>query len=104
MFGLSLRTYRRKIQRTTESATERGRSLWEAVLDFIKAKGPVKRRDVLERFSHDDEAQVRSVLRGSVRERASCWPRGPGSIRNFRAASDEEFAAVQRGRGSEGHG
>jgi hypothetical protein len=101
MFGLSLRTYRRKIQRTTESATERGRSLWEAVLDFVKAKGPVKRREVLERFSHDDEGQVRSVLR-DLCESELVLASGSGLQTEFRAASDEEFAAVQRRRGSEG--
>ena len=31
MFGLGLRTYRRKIQRMSESSTERGRSLWVPV-------------------------------------------------------------------------
>ena len=101
MFGLSLRTYRRKIQRTTESATERGRSLWEAVLDFVKAKGPVSRKDVLQRFSHDDEAQVRSVLR-DLCESELVLSDGSGPATTFRAASDEEFAAVQRSRGNEG--
>ena len=33
MFGLALRSYRRRIQRLSESSTDRGRSLWEAVLD-----------------------------------------------------------------------
>ena len=101
MFGLSLRTYRRKIQRTTESATERGRSLWEAVLDFVKAQGPVTRRPVRDRFSHDDEAQVRSVLR-DLCESEHVLSSGSGMSTQFRAASDEEFAAVQRSRGDEG--
>jgi hypothetical protein len=38
MIGLALRTYRRKIQRLTESETLSGRSLWEAVHDFIGAQ------------------------------------------------------------------
>jgi hypothetical protein len=33
MFGVALRSYRRRIQRLSESVTERGRSLWAAVLE-----------------------------------------------------------------------
>src|SRR5690606_39482709 len=36
MFGMALRTYLRKIQRLNESSTDRGRSLWEAVLQFVE--------------------------------------------------------------------
>ena len=39
MFGLALRSYQRKIQRLSESATQRGRSLWEAVFDFLIKSG-----------------------------------------------------------------
>src|SRR5213596_2331591 len=63
MFGLGLRTYRRKIQRLSESSTERGRSLWEVVLEHIQTQVVVTRREILERFAKDDEGQVRSVLR-----------------------------------------
>ena len=35
MFGLGLRTYQRKIQRLTESATAPGQTLWVAVLDYV---------------------------------------------------------------------
>src|SRR6188472_586965 len=62
MFGLGLRTYRRKIQRLSESSTERGRSLWEVVLEHVKAHGLLTRLEILNRFSNDDEAQVRAVL------------------------------------------
>src|SRR6188474_3315046 len=51
MFGLGLRTYRRKIQRLSESSTERGRSLWEIVLEFVKSEALVTRREVLTRFA-----------------------------------------------------
>src|SRR5215212_8599284 len=59
MFGLGLRTYRRKIQRLNESSTERGRSLWEVVLEFVRAQAFATRRDILKRFPHDEEALVR---------------------------------------------
>src|SRR4051812_29723087 len=47
MFGMGLRSYRRKIQRLTESSTERGRSLWEVVLEYVKAQGLVTRMEIL---------------------------------------------------------
>lgn len=40
MFGLALRGSQRRIQRAAESATDRGHSLWEAVLAFVGG-GPV---------------------------------------------------------------
>src|SRR5512147_326123 len=62
MFGLGLRTYRRKIQRMNESSTDRGHSLWEAVLEYIRSRSMVRRADILKRFSSDDESQVKAVL------------------------------------------
>src|SRR5690554_6207663 len=66
MFGMALRTYLRKIQRLNESSTDRGRSLWEAVLQFVSEKPVVTRLQVLERFYRDDEALVRGVLHDLV--------------------------------------
>lgn len=63
MFGLGLRTYQRKIQRLGESRTDRGRSLWEAVLEFIQEGEGVTRSEVLRRFRHDDEGSLKGVLR-----------------------------------------
>jgi len=62
MFGMALRAYVRKVQRLSESSTDRGRSLWEAVFAYVSERSMVKRRDVLARFSRDDEASVRGVL------------------------------------------
>src|SRR6188768_389195 len=62
MFGLGLRTYQRKIQRYTESSTDRGRSLWVAVFDYVSSAVSVTRAEVLLHFSGDDESQVRGVL------------------------------------------
>jgi hypothetical protein len=101
MFGLGLRTYRRKIQRLSESSTERGRSLWEVVLEFVKNEGLVTRRDVLTRFSRDDERQVRAVLH-DLCESQLVFSSGFGTNTTFRAASDEELVALQQRRGAEG--
>jgi hypothetical protein len=101
MFGLGLRTYRRKIQRLSESSTERGRSLWEIVLEYVKAEGLVTRRDVLTRFARDDERQVRAVLH-DLSESQLVFSSGFGANTTFRAASDDELVALQQRRGVEG--
>jgi hypothetical protein len=69
MFGMALRTYQTKLQRLSESRTDRGRSLWEAVFSFVQERGeerPVARGALLQRFRHDDPLVVGSVLRDLV--------------------------------------
>jgi hypothetical protein len=76
MFGLSLRAYHAKVARLSESGTERGRSLWEALLEFVRDEGPVSRLTVLERFSGDEETVVRGVwpeIFGSGRSTFTAW-------------------------------
>lgn len=101
MFGLGLRTYRRKIQRLTESSTERGRSLWEVVLEFVRSRKLVTRLEVLTRFPNDDEAQVRAVLH-DLCESQLVFSAGSGASASYRAASEEELATLRgvlRGEG-----
>jgi len=62
MFGLALRGYQRRVQRLSESATDRGKTLWQAVLELFEREGPVSRRRVFQRFQGDDVAQVAAVL------------------------------------------
>jgi len=69
MFGMALRTYQTKVQRLSESRTDRGRSLWEALLAFVQEKGKeraVPRAAILQRFRHDDALVVSGVLRDLV--------------------------------------
>jgi DNA-binding MarR family transcriptional regulator len=101
MFGMGLRTYRRKIQRLAESSTERGRSLWEIVLEHIREHGLVTRLELLTRFSSDDEAQIRAVLR-DLSASQLIFSAGSGPSTSYRATSDEEFATLQRRRGNDG--
>lgn len=101
MFGLGLRTYRRKLQRLNESRTERGRSLWEVVLEFINGQHSVSRMDVLARFPADDEAQVRAVLH-DLCESELIYSTGSGARTAYRAASPEELSALHRDQGPEG--
>jgi hypothetical protein len=95
MFGISLRAYQRRMQRLRESSTERGRSLWEAVLDYVKASELTSRRAVLKRFARDDEDSVRSILHDLV-ESGLVFSSGVGADAVFRAASEDDLGAIQR--------
>jgi hypothetical protein len=101
MFGMGLRTYRRTIQRLSESSTERGRSLWEIVLEYVRDNTLVNRQQVLSRFANDDEAQVKAVLR-DLCESQLIFSSGSGVRTAYRAATAEEAALLQSSRGNEG--
>jgi DNA-binding Lrp family transcriptional regulator len=62
MFGLALRGYQRRVQRLRESATERGTTLWRALLEHVQEHGPLTRRRLFERFRNDDPLAVGAVL------------------------------------------
>jgi hypothetical protein len=97
MFGLGLRTYQRKIQRLSESRTDRGRSLWEAVLEHVRGQAIVARAEILLRFSSDDEDQVRGVLHDLCESRL-IFSSGTGHSTVYRAASEEELGALRQMR------
>lgn len=62
MFGLALRSYQKKVQRLTESATVRERTLWEAVMQFLSDHGSASREEIFDRFKRDPEHDVAAVL------------------------------------------
>ncbi|MDD9933788.1 MAG: hypothetical protein OXT09_09300 [Myxococcales bacterium] len=66
MFGLALRTYQKRVQRLEEGATVRDRTLWEAVLDFLRDNGGATRSRIFERFKRDEERDVGAVLNDLV--------------------------------------
>jgi hypothetical protein len=101
MFGVSLRTFQRKLQRIEESPTDQGRSTWEAVLEFVRGKTLVTRAQILEHFARDDDARVRSVLR-DLSESKLVFSSGTGASTVYRAASEEELGALWRLQGAEG--
>ncbi|HEX2880902.1 MAG TPA: hypothetical protein VHO25_15325 [Polyangiaceae bacterium] len=90
MFGLALRTYHAKVQRLQESNTFRGRSLWEAILEYLQDKKTVQQTDVLARFRNDDEATVRGVLADLVGS-GLVFRSGRGAQLTYRAAEPEEL-------------
>jgi hypothetical protein len=96
MFGLALRTYLRKIQRLGEGATDRGHSLWEAVLGFLQKSSPavVLRAEVLGRFHRDEPAQVRGVLQ-DLCDSGLVFRTGSGEGTGYRAATQDELGILR---------
>ena len=90
MFGLALRSYQLKVQRLSESATERDASLWEVVFQTLRKEGLMTRGQVLLRFPRDDESTVRGILNDLV-ESGFVFRTGRGHKTSFRAASEEEL-------------
>jgi hypothetical protein len=67
MFGLALRSYQRKVQRLSESISERNRSLWEAVYRFIRDNQELSRKQIDQRFRHDPPEDLAAVINDLVR-------------------------------------
>jgi hypothetical protein len=94
MFGMAFRAYLRKIQRLNESSSQRGRSLWEAVLAFIAERPVVTRQELLERFSRDEPLLVRGVLH-DLTETGLVFSSGSGPTAVYRALSSEELTTLR---------
>jgi hypothetical protein len=91
MFGLALRTYHNQVARLSESHSQSGSSVWEAVVTFIEGGGTVLRADVLRRFRRDDPAVVRGVLRDLV-DSGMLFRSGSGDRTAYRLARPDELA------------
>jgi len=90
MFGMALRAYIRKVRRLGEAQSEQGRTLWQALLDFVRAQGLVTRERVLQRFAADGELQVTAVLR-DLSDSGLFFCSGSGQSAVYRAATDDEL-------------
>jgi hypothetical protein len=90
MFGMALRAYIRKVRRLSEAQSEQGRTLWQALLEFVRQHGLVTRQRVLERFRADGELQVTAVLH-DLTESGLVFCSGSGQAAVYRAASDDEL-------------
>jgi predicted ArsR family transcriptional regulator len=93
MFGLALRGYQKRVQRLRESATDGGRTLWRAVLEFIQAEGRVTRRRLLERFQNDDALAVGAVVNDLLTS-GLVFKTGSGNSVVYGATQDEDRLAV----------
>jgi hypothetical protein len=95
MFGMALRSYRRRVRQLSESSTERGRSLWEAVLGYLSGARMVTRDAVLARFDRDEAALVKGVL-NDLCETGLVLRLGSGKHAAYRAATSDEIATVRQ--------
>ena len=95
MFGMALRAYIRKVRRLSEGQTEQGRTLWQAVLEFVRAEDLADRDRVLERFARDGELEVSAVLR-DLTESGLVFCSGTGHSSVYRAATDSELQKLSR--------
>lgn len=93
MFGMALRSYLKKVQRLSESNTERGRSLWEAVFDYLRDHEMATRKQVVAHFARDDESLVKSVL-FDLSESGIIFRSGSGDDTTFRLVSEEEHRRI----------
>jgi hypothetical protein len=96
MFGLGLRTYHKKVARLSESSTDRGRSLWEALLAYVTDKGPVTRNQILQRFRNDEDPVVRGVLKDLVAS-GLLFQSGQGDQKIYRASTLDDAPKVTEG-------
>jgi len=90
MFGLALRSYQQKVQRLSESATQRGLTLWGAIHTFLANVPSVGRTEIIEQFGHDDPQNVRSILNDLVESGLVCRS-GRGVETRYRVATQEEL-------------
>jgi hypothetical protein len=94
MFGMALRTYHRRVQAVRQSQTEKGRSVWDAVFEYIREHGPVTGANVHERFYHDDIDVVSGVLNDLVNS-ALVYRAGRGDTALYQAAAESDLANVR---------
>lgn len=101
MFGMALRAYVRKVRRLSEDQSERGRTLWQAVLEFVRREELVTRERILKRFEGDGELQVSSVLH-DLTESRMVFCSGSGKTAIYRASTDAELGRLAEIEGQQG--
>jgi hypothetical protein len=97
MFGLGLRTYHRKVRELSDSRSEVGRTLWEAILSYVRSSEPVSSVAVHQRFSRDDPELVSGVLNDLVNSQL-VYRAGRGASAVYRVAQEADFALSDRQR------
>jgi len=95
MFGMALRAYVRKVRRLDEAQGEPGVTVWQAVLDFIRSEGLVRRSRVLERFSREDELQLSSVIHDLIQS-GLVFASGVNEQALYRASTELELGELAK--------
>lgn len=99
MFGMTLRTYHRRVRELSQSQTDKGRTVWEAVLDYVRHHEPVTGLRVRERFQYDDPEVVAGVLNDLVHT-GLCYRSGRGDGSAYRLADEADFLDTDPGERS----
>jgi hypothetical protein len=97
MFGLALRGYQRRVQRLRESATDRGTTLWRALLEHLQVHGPLSRRRLFERFRNDDPLAVGAIL-NDLASSGLAYRTGTGQDTLYGMVRSEDRVAFLDGR------
>lgn len=90
MFGLALRSYQQKVQRLSESSTDRGVTLWQAIYTHLQTHKSLSRAELMRRFSRDDESSVRGILHDLV-ETGLLYRSGRGDATLYKVVEPEEL-------------
>lgn len=93
MFGMTLRTYHRKVRELSQSQSVEGRSLWEAMLEYLRERDPVTGAEVYAHFSRDDRDVVTGVL-GDLVNSGIASRSGRGNSAVYRIAEVPESATI----------
>jgi hypothetical protein len=94
MFGITLRTYHRRVREMEQSRSVLGSTVWEAVLAFLKENEPVSAARVHQRFGLDDPDVVAGVLHDLVGS-GLVYGSGRGKGAMFRIADQADFGPDQ---------
>ena len=92
MFGMALRTYHRRERAVAESQTDKGHTVWDAVLEHIRQRQPVSGVQIAKRFQHDDPRTVSGVLHDMTRS-GFVYRTGDGDHSVYRVAEQGDLAA-----------
>jgi hypothetical protein len=90
MFGITLRTYHRRVRELEQSHTVEGSTVWEAVLGFLRENEPVSAARVHQRFALDDPDVVAGVLSDLVTS-GLAYGSGRGKSAVYRVADQADF-------------
>ena len=93
MFGMALRSYQQKVARLSESATDRGITLWQAVYQYLQEEEVASRADVLRRFRHDDVSSVKGILHDLVTN-SLVYSSGRGDATLYRVMSQDDLDRI----------
>jgi len=90
MFGLTLRTYHKKMARLVEADAEQGRQLREDIYRFIGDRGSARRAEVLGKFPTHEPVLIAGLLRDLVTAEL-LFASGSGPTMVYRLARSEEL-------------